>query len=1328
MATSSIDTTLVWVALPNGIFTAPDGSLRLRVSVRLSPRIQAPDGTSLAQCPLFSGSDGTPAWPDKLRGLPFVIAIQGAGQSDSLAVAGPAALDAALWHALLPDSLPVTGHQVEARAGQSVMSYAVKANFDTLVDGIRGGRVGAAAFDPMPALAAEAAAMAAVPPLARLVPATPEGRAALRAQVRRLQSEHRAVTTAHVATATAGASPAALFFDQMSAFYDDLAAGAAQRYANAKAQNFQQAAPVFDFHQALTVAARYPLLMRALGLVFDLEIALAGVPVSGALRVIPDEDSRAADFIYAAAVQAAPWTRYAIDAGAGRFVAASTRASSDLSAGMLLPPTPDDLCAMGVNLDELAHGVRSAALSFHAQAARAAATPNAAAPAPALTLPAPRSDGLALSRVDWGGNMQALLDGQATLEAALAQAADGSAVTLGAEELLQGLRVDIRREGETGWRSLCRRLGHYDFHNGPAARDWADEGTVHFSVFNPYPDGPGASPWAHETLFRWQGWSLAVPRPGSCIGVGGEVAAPGDAGTGNLPLQVGFSAPPGSLPRLRFGVAYDCRLRTVDVGGNGLAPGDTIPESYTVPLGRYLRFDPLLAPALLAPSAPGPGESIERLVIHGDGAGASSETAERWVAPPKATVQMAEWHGLFDTANGLDPGVRDLIAGLDGAWPDAPYGSTPPAALPYLPDPMSHRASLIVSPDTKPVGAFVDFDGAWPQLQGFRLRIAEGQPGDAPAWDGAARVLTIPVPRGRKLDVDLSSVMADEPDAPVPPGFSGPRVDLGVFDWWATARTNPKLTQRLPGLRQQALWGGLRWLTPARRLALVNAVQRPLIRPAFAPLFLNTRNPGDTFASFGGVTAVDGGSTDKIEIVAQWDEAVDDGVNPPGVRGSQAVVWRHDVAEGEMQWPLGQSHDANGNFVDTRHEFHDTRHRRVSYSLVATTRFREYFPAAVTADAANLSLRSDPAVLDIPASARPAAPKVLHVLPTFGWSEATSGSAVTRTRRCGLRVVMDRPWYDSGDGELFGVVVGHKPLPPAPTPSPPPDPGPRPHPGPGPLPSIAAAPRLTRPADAPAYEAPAGVPPGLSNYVTQWGVDPALPAAALASAFVPLPQHFTNATSVIDGLALAEGFPVTSTDPAIQLSVVTFALQFVPPDPLDPQAPADPARHGHDGRWVADIEIDPGSASFPFLRLALVRVQPSAVERLNLSPVVTADMMPLTPGRSLGVIGDPAAPSVVQLTVDGASFHALGLTTRVAVTVQADIGEPGVPLWAGFSEVEIVAAGSAVPVPLPFVRGSRAMRLVVREYESRAADAMDRSDRSGSRMVERVVYADCLLL
>ena len=525
-------------------------------------------------------------------------------------------------------------------------------------------------------------------------------------------------------------------------------------------------------------------------------------------------------------------------------------------------------------------------------------------------MPTPRSDGLALARDDHGTRLAALIAAQHELDLSIASADEANPLRLGAEQVLLGFRVDIRTVGETTWRSLCARQGRYTFTSAGFTRDWpADEGCLGFHAFDPAPAGSAQSgPWAHETWFRWQGWSLAAPRPGRHIGIDGASASDADTPAGNLAVDVRFDVPPGSLPRLRFGRAYDCRLRAVDLAGSSLAVDDPIAESYALPLGPYLRFDPLPAPVLLAPAPAGPGESIERLVIHGDGVTASRETAERLVAPPKTTQALAEWHGVLDAPSGIALDAFAQLQGHDGNWPADPdpslLGPVPPP-LPYLPDHLRSRPAWTSSPTscwcrTRHCRC-LPFDGDWPARRPLRLRLIEGR--DDPQWDAAARLLTVPVPPGGRA-ASVASLPADD-------------TCFALFDWWQALINDPARVHRVASDQATARRGRIRGLTPWRRVTLVNAVQRPLVRPDFsANPMAPRRTHGDTACRFVGVTAVDVPSTLKLELMASWDNP-DNGVDAPSRQPYATLAYRRDVATDERDptfidrpwsWNLGDDH------------------------------------------------------------------------------------------------------------------------------------------------------------------------------------------------------------------------------------------------------------------------------------------------------------------------------------------------------------------------------------------------------------------------------------
>jgi hypothetical protein len=133
---------------------------------------------------------------------------------------------------------------------------------------------------------------------------------------------------------------------------------------------------------------------------------------------------------------------------------------------------------------------------------------------------------------------------------------------------------------------------------------------------------------------------------------------------------------------------------------------------------------------------------------------------------------------------------------------------------------------------------------------------------------------------------------------------------------------------------------------------------------------------------------------------------------------------------------FARSGDRLGNLVSgvtiyadaaPRHYFDDTRYHKVTYVARATSRYREYFTpnTALSEDeqATEFTRMSEPVVVEVPASARPAAPHIIYVVPTFGWQRQTQSNLKRSVRfGGGLRVYLDRPWFSSGDGELLGVT------------------------------------------------------------------------------------------------------------------------------------------------------------------------------------------------------------------------------------------------------------------------------------------------------------------
>ncbi|HEV8065235.1 MAG TPA: hypothetical protein VGP46_10410, partial [Acidimicrobiales bacterium] len=66
-------------------------------------------------------------------------------------------------------------------------------------------------------------------------------------------------------------------------------------------------------------------------------------------------------------------------------------------------------------------------------------------------------------------------------------------------------------------------------------------------------------------------------------------------------------------------------------------------------------------------------------------------------------------------------------------------------------------------------------------------------------------------------------------------------------------------------------------------------------------------------------------------------------------------------------------------------------------------------------------------LLSIPSTARPLVPDVRYLLPAFVWESKTTPQVTSTRVGHRLRVYLGRPWWETGEGELLGVVVADQP-------------------------------------------------------------------------------------------------------------------------------------------------------------------------------------------------------------------------------------------------------------------------------------------------------------
>jgi hypothetical protein len=1227
--------TTMWTALPNG-FTA--GADKLKLSVLVSPRLvtDGPTGT-LAQFPDFLD------WPAVVARLTFRVEFQGGPiiTAHPVVESGFPALDSAVWKALFNDHTPVTSYAFEDKLGIKVRSFPVKKVFSFLKTAYQHFAVTSPATKPtLQQLGITRDRETHFGPLV----IDPQAQKELDDEINRFLEHDNAVPP------QAGSS--AMDFYQVQLMHQFLSKKAFKPNGELEDLPPQKPAEV-DFHRAIAAMGQYQKLMRALGIAIDLEVPAAHVPAASNVRVTPGLQG---------GPLLTPWTAYDLNPAAKQFFTAPGP-ESDVSTGMLLLSDPTQYEVVELDVDGAAEKILDFARNLW-RIALDIATRTIDTPLN-YGLPSLRSAGFSCARVGRALRLVSTFRNSRQNNSDILANPQNSKVILYADDVTRGYRVDVWSSLTGQWHSLCLRDGVYNFLNGPLTRKFSDEGFVTVAT-SQSADGSSTDLRLPESLFRWAGWSLSAHRPGKTIGSDSTPASPANPATTDFKLETAFTVTKGSLPRLRFGALYQLRARATDLAANSLPFDALLDDIFNLPPQPipYLRYEAVPPPVLVLRQPLSldatPGESVERIVIRSNYNTHIAAISERHIAPPKATHEMVELHGMLDTAAGPpDKALYSLLASRDGSFDSDPNNPAKPVphpeaqlSLPYLPDPFAPGTAFRTLPGT-PAGSVwkIPFSDAWPDPRSFRFALDEGSGLPTLAESLTERVLTVHLPKAEVATVAMSCYLTND-------GSTRPPNSLSTLKIWALIEeANPG---NIGDLEQLALDGGHWMLTPPRPLTLVHAVQQPLIEPQFQNL-TSRKVLGGTIAILLDEYPISGKSTIKVDMQADWQEPIDDLSDNP-----QPVILKGSMT------PFSTPIEPQMTVAQIRgdHEFHDTKHRRVNYTAIATTRFREYFPTSITSNRDNITRRSIPQTLSILNSARPAAPKVLYVIPTFAWEPQTEDTwNFSRRGGGGLRVYLDRPWYSSGEGELLGVVLWGCPPP--------------------------------QHQFFHSFE----VPEALRSYVTQWGRDPIWSAPAVPAEAVPREEHFRNAVTVGHGLSL---------DETARLSLVSFSV-----------AGHTVAYDQERKLWYCDIEMDSGNAYFPFVRLALARYQPESVADAHLSRVVLADFVQLLPDRSASITFDPIDTTLLEVAITGKTYHGPGLAT-VTATLETQPAGGGDAAWVPIQIISLTrfqwfgpATLWTAQVTLPAPRGSRPFRLIIEEFETLARDE------SGGQ-IKRLVYADIL--
>ena len=654
------------------------------------------------------------------------------------------------------------------------------------------------------------------------------------------------------------------------------------------------------------------------------------------------------------------------------------------------------------------------------------------------------------------------------------------------------------------------------------------------------------------------------------------------------------------------------------------------------PLIPYYRWEPVPAPVVVARKSFSQAESIRHLVIrsgvelsapisqggtisvddpgtyaalmataHPDLVLNYRATSERHIAPPKGSLEMAELHGMMDAAIGstdpvvrkkqlavalrddgtlldvdvvdaTDPAVRHPQPGIGlAAGPEVPAATlknlndlkrgeplTPgqyvvhdvdDLVLPYLPDPLANGVAMVFPDAGK--------DRGLPPILAVE-GVAAPYLGDWPGLEPFRLVLdTAPELTGKVEGRVITIGMPPGTELNMRLSSTMTKAGLELLGLW---RLLPQALRDNPILFEPAIRGWFWAFTPSEDVTFVHAVPRPLQAPRVT-ILLPFRNAGDTAALLIGALDCHGPSTDRIDAEASWTESIDDLAQPgPTTEPRTSVAFTTSVDAAEDLVVLGGNDGTFGSLRlhGSKHQLNDTKHRVIDYAFRATTRFREYFPPIVMDDPDQRSILGAPKRISIPSTVRPPAPLIHSVLPLFRWEEETEPNqpfATRRRRRAGFRIYFERPWFASGEGELLGVVV-----------------------------------------------APGGNESLIGNHASQWGSDPVwLQAGPKFRAIF---------------LELSDLLHVTGFDDR------PVAARPVGPPALLPLAEANgnlvqvlgykPEFQPDRNKWFVDVAIDPGTAVWPFVRLAVTRYQPDSLPGCHLSPVVHCVFTQLTLERT----------------------------------------------------------------------------------------------------------------
>ena len=581
--------------------------------------------------------------------------------------------------------------------------------------------------------------------------------------------------------------------------------------------------------------------------------------------------------------------------------------------------------------------------------------------------------------------------------------------------------------------------------------------------------------------------------------------------------------------------------------------------------------------------------------------------------------------------------------------------------------------------------------------------------GPAPAQiDPSGRAIRVVLEPGASLSTSISSRLAE-----------GDEEILGTWRWFADA--DGRDATDIDARRGDAAAGRIGQMTPPYEVRMIHAVRCPHEAPEFGLPRIERLPGDPTYELVDPGVGIHALSTASVHIEAEWSSVVDDLSNPGPIRLTGRSILEQSDEDRLAAWGDTSTADtvpfrASVGLGDTRHRvvrftpvatsrFASYFTQRKTIRLTGTQSVQlgsplvpgtivvtdRALPAPATysldrdvvvdhaagavarrsdgtlidgtevdiAFVASPITRSGPAVtLSVPASTRPAPPAVHSIVPAYAWRRERVVNTIMSMRRGGLlRVYLERPWFDSGDGELLAVIVADDQL------------------------RLASQATWAQ----------------TLSFVSGAGADPTgLGGGAPDLAKSTFPR--AAASRIVRVPGLRNSLPSQATNPLFRVKAVGHPVEFDPRTRL----------------WFSDVEID-HDADQPFVQLKLARLQPNAVpltpsqvfEDLHISQIVDAGFHQLPTDRTASVVLEG---TTARVTVTGPALT--DLTSEVTATVRTGSGDEQDPVvWEGLRRLPttpLSAApfvdGSAIRrwtglVELPATPGSQPMQLLLREHQ-----------------------------